>query len=142
LSENFQFNTAISELMKLTNALQDCANKTSISYREGIESLLIMLAPFAPHLSEELWSRLGHGDSIHRQKWLEYDPSALMVDEITLVVQINGKVRDNLLVPVNLSEQELQEYAKNAPQVQKHLQGKEIKKVIVVPNKLVNLVVG
>lgn len=142
LTENFQFNTAISELMKLTNALQECTHKTSITYREGIESLLIMLAPFAPHISEELWSKLGHRDSIHQQRWLTYDPAALAVDEITLVVQVNGKVRDNILVPVNLSQEELTEYAKNAPAVQKYLAGKEIKKVIVVPNKLVNLVVG
>lgn len=142
LTENFQFNTAISELMKLTNALQECTHKTSITYREGIESLLIMLAPFAPHISEELWSKLGHRDSIHQQRWLTYDPAALAVNEITLVVQVNGKVRDNILVPVNLSQEELTEYAKNAPAVQKYLAGKEIKKVIVVPNKLVNLVVG
>jgi len=141
LTENFQFNTAISELMKLANALQDCPNKTSSTYREGIEALLIMLAPLAPHLSEELWSMLGHTNSIHTQQWLEYDSSALVVDEITLVVQINGKVRDNLLVPANLSKEELEEYAKTAPQVQKYLAGKEVKKVVVVPNKLVNLVV-
>jgi leucyl-tRNA synthetase len=141
LRENFQFNTAISELMKLANALQDCSQKTSSTYREGIETLLILLAPLAPHLSEELWSKLGHTDSIHQQKWRDYDPSALIVDEITLVIQINGKVRDNLLVPANLSKQELEEYAKTAPQVQKYLDGKEIKKVIVVPNKLVNLVI-
>jgi leucyl-tRNA synthetase len=141
LRENFQFNTAISELMKLANTLQDCSQKTSSTYREGVETLLILLAPLAPHLSEELWSRLGHTSSIHQQKWLDYDPSALIVDEITLVIQINGKVRDNLLVPANLSKQELEKYAKTAPQVQKYLDGKEIKKVIVVPNKLVNLVI-
>ncbi|MFN3926928.1 MAG: leucine--tRNA ligase [Pseudanabaenaceae cyanobacterium] len=141
LTDNFQFNTAISELMKLANSLQDCDDKTTITYREGVETLLILLAPFAPHISEELWARLGHSHSIHQQQWLAYDPSALEVEEITLVVQVNGKVRDNIQVPANLSQDELAQYAQTAPQVQKYLDGKPIKKVIVVPNKLVNLVV-
>ncbi|MEB3161381.1 MAG: leucine--tRNA ligase, partial [Synechocystis sp.] len=142
LDGDYQFNTAISELMKLSNALSaaDCSN--SPVYQEGIEALLQLLAPFAPHLAEELWHLLGYETSIHRQPWLSYDPEALVVDEITLVIQVMGKTRGTIAVPASADKAQLEELARNSDLGQKHLQGKTIKKVIVVPGKLVNFVVA
>jgi leucyl-tRNA synthetase len=139
----YQLNTAISEMMKLSNALQDAEDKSSATFLEGIETLLTLLAPFAPHISEELWSLIGNEDSIHLQPWLTHDPDALTVDEITLVIQINGKVRGSLQVPSSASndKQALEEYARSSDAAQKYLEGKEIKKVIAVVGKLVNFVV-
>jgi leucyl-tRNA synthetase len=142
LEGDYQFNTAISELMKLSNALSSATCLESAVYREGIETLLRLLAPFAPHLSEELWHQLGHGTSIHQQAWLAHDPEALAVEEITLVIQVLGKTRGTILVPAGASKEELEVYARNADVAQKYLEGKEIKKVIVVPGKLVNFVVS
>jgi leucyl-tRNA synthetase len=140
----YQLNTAISEMMKLSNALQDAEDKSSATFLECIETLLTLLAPFAPHIAEELWSLIGHTDSIHLQPWLTHDPNALIVDEITLVIQINGKVRGSLQVPSSASndKQALEEYARSSEAAQKYLEGKEIKKVIAVPGKLVNFVVA
>ncbi|MFN8748897.1 MAG: leucine--tRNA ligase [Pseudanabaena sp.] len=139
----YQLNTAISELMKLSNALQDAEDKSSATFLEGIETLLTLLAPFAPHIAEELWLLIGHTESIHSQSWLTYDPDALTVDEITLVIQINGKVRGSLQVPSSASndKQALEEYARSSSAAKRYLEGKEIKKVIAVPKKLVNFVV-
>jgi leucyl-tRNA synthetase len=142
LDGEYQFNTAVSELMKLSNALTDAACKDSPVYAEGIESLLILLAPFAPHIAEELWSGLGHEDSIHRQSWLTVDPDALVADEITLVIQINGKTRGALQAPAQLSKEELEQFARESDIAQRYMEGKTIKKAIVVPGKLVNFVVG
>jgi leucyl-tRNA synthetase len=141
LTGDYQLNTAISELMKLSNALQDCKAKTSATYTEGIETLLRLMAPFAPHITDELWALLGHSESIHLQSWLEVDPAALIVDEITLVIQVNGKTRGNIQVPAGADKAALEEYARNSPIAQKYLEGKEIKKAIAVPGKLVNFVV-
>jgi leucyl-tRNA synthetase len=129
--------------MKLSNALQDAEDKSSATFLEGVETLLTLLAPFAPHIAEELWSLIGHTNSIHLQPWLTHDPDALTVDEITLVIQINGKVRGSLQVPSSASndKQALEEYARSSSAAQKYLEGKEIKKVIAVPGKLVNFVV-
>ncbi len=139
----YQLNTAISEMMKLSNALQDAEDKSSATFLEGIETLLTLLAPFAPHIAEELWLLIGNEGSIHLQPCLTYDPDALTVDEITLVIQINGKVRGSLQVPSSASndKQALEEYARSSSAAQKYLEGKEIKKVIAVPGKLVNFVV-
>jgi leucyl-tRNA synthetase len=142
LEGEYQFNTAVSELMKLSNALAETKSKESPIYREGIEALLILLAPFAPHLAEELWQQLGYSNSIHQQSWLSHDPEALVLDEITLVIQIMGKTRGTIQVSANSSKEELEKAALESEVAQKHLAGKEIKKVIVVPGKLVNFVVA
>jgi leucyl-tRNA synthetase len=142
LEGEYQFNTAVSELMKLSNALKEASCKDSPVYQEGIEALIILLAPFAPHLAEELWQQLGHNDSVHHQSWLKVDPDALVVDEITLVIQIMGKTRGTIQVPANLNKAELEKYALQSEMAQRYLEGKEVKKVIVVPNKLVNFVVS
>ena len=142
LTGDYQFNTAVSELMKLSNALKDAKCETSPVYKEGIETLVLLLAPFAPHIAEELWHSLGHTESVHQQRWREVDPSALVVDEITLVVQIMGKTRGTIEVPAGSDKSALEKYATESDIAQKYLEGKEVKKVIVVPNKLVNFVVA
>ncbi|GFE70972.1 leucine--tRNA ligase [Chroococcus sp. FPU101] len=142
LEDEYQFNTAVSELMKLSNAINEAKCYDSAVYKESVETLLILLAPFAPHLAEELWHTLGYTDSIHHQNWPKVDPSALEVDEITLVIQIMGKTRGTIQVPSSADKQALEQYARNSEVAQRHLEGKEIKKVIVVPGKLVNFVVA
>ena len=141
LEGDYQFNTAVSELMKLSNTLNDAKSINSGVYQEGIETLLILLAPFAPHIAEELWHNLGHENSIHLQTWPEVDPDALVVDEITLVIQIRGKTRGTIQVPANSSKEELEKLARDSDIGKRNLEGKEVKKVIVVPGKLVNFVV-
>ena len=142
LTGDYQFNTAVSELMKLSNALKDAKCPTSPVYKEGIETLVLLLAPFAPHIAEELWHSLGNSSSVHQQQWREVDKSALTVDEITLVVQIMGKTRGTIQVPAGSDKTALEKYATESDIAQKYIEGKEIKKVIVVPNKLVNFVVA
>ncbi|HSM82557.1 MAG TPA: leucine--tRNA ligase, partial [Nodosilinea sp.] len=139
---DYQFNTAVSELMKLSNALTDCAAKDAAVYAEGIRALVLLLAPFAPHLADELWHQLGHTGSVHRAPWPVFDPSALVADEITLVIQIMGKTRGTLEVPADSDRAALEQYARQSEVAQRYLEGKEIKKVIVVPGKLVNFVVA
>lgn len=142
LQDDYQFNTGVSELMKLSNALTDATCKESPIYAEGIATLILLLAPFAPHIAEELWQLIGNSDSIHIQSWPQVDTSALVADEITLVIQVMGKKRDILVVPAQSDKAELEKYARESEVVQQYLEGKEIKKVIVVPGKLVNFVVG
>jgi leucyl-tRNA synthetase len=127
--------------MKLSNALADASCKDSPIYAEGVQALVTMLAPFAPHIAEELWHLLGHDNSVHTANWSTYDPEALIADEITLVIQINGKKRGDLQVSAQLSKAELEKYALDSEVAQRHIQGKTIKKAIVVPGKLVNFVI-
>jgi leucyl-tRNA synthetase len=141
LEGDYQLNTAVSELMKLSNALGDGKCFDSPVYGEGIETLLQLLAPFAPHIAEELWHQLGHVDSIHLQSWPNVDPSALEVDEITLVIQISGKTRGTIQVPANADKTTLETLARESEIAQRYIEGKEIKKAIVVPGKLVNFVI-
>ncbi|MCV3213108.1 leucine--tRNA ligase [Plectonema radiosum NIES-515] len=142
LEGDYQFNTAISELMKLSNALADASCKDSPIYSEGIQTLVMLLAPFAPHITEELWHLLGNSDSVHTQPWLKFDPAALIADEITLVIQIMGKTRGSIQVPAQADKVALEKYARESEIAQRYIEGKEIKKVIVVPGKLVNFVIG
>jgi leucyl-tRNA synthetase len=142
LEGDYQFNTAISELMKLSNAITDANCKDSPVYAEGIKALILLLAPFAPHIAEELWQQLGNTKSVHVQNWLKFNPAALIVDEITLVIQINGKKRGDLQAPASLDKIGLEQFARESEVTQRHIEGKEIKKVIVVPGKLVNFVLA
>ncbi|MBE9126161.1 MULTISPECIES: leucine--tRNA ligase [unclassified Coleofasciculus] len=141
LEDEYQFNTAVSELMKLSNALTDADCKNSPVYAEGIETLIVLLAPFAPHIAEELWHGIGHTDSVHGQGWRKADAGALVVDEIPLVIQVNGKLRGTIQVPAQADKQALEQYARKSEAAQRYIEGKEVKKVIVVPGKLVNFVV-
>ncbi|WP_026733369.1 leucine--tRNA ligase [Fischerella sp. PCC 9605] len=138
----YQFNTAISELMKLSNALTDATCKDSPVYAEGIQTLVVMLAPFAPHIADELWHLLGNTNSVHTEAWPKYDSAALVADEINLVIQIMGKTRGAIQVPAQADKAELERYACESEVGKRYLEGKEIKKVIVVPGKLINFVLG
>lgn len=142
LEGDYQFNTAVSELMKLSNALTDVDCKASPIYREGVETLLLLMAPFAPHIAEELWHALGHTPSIHQQSWPQLDASALVADEITLVIQIMGKTRGTIQVPASSNREELERQARESAVGHRYLNGKTVKKVIVVPGKLINFVVA
>ena len=142
LDGDYQFNTAVAELMKLSNALTSSDCSDSPVYREGIETLVLLLAPFAPHIAEELWQSIGKTASVHLQPWPEVDPAALVADEITLVIQIMGKTRGTIQVPATADKAALEQHARESEVAQRYLQGKEIKKTIVVPGKLVNFVVS
>ena len=137
----FRFNTAISSVMELLNLVRSPGEVHPAVLREAVESILILIAPIVPHFSEELWSRLGHEESIFRASWPEVEPSALGVEEVTIAVQVNGKVRSRLTVPVDGEEEAIEQAALADEKVRKHLEGKEVVKVIVIPGRLVNVVV-
>ncbi|MFS8777069.1 leucine--tRNA ligase [Synechococcus sp. W70.1] len=139
--EEYQFNTAIAELMKLSNALAEAGIPDSPVYAEGIRTLVLLLAPFAPHIAEELWQALGGTDSVHRQSWPSYDPAVLVADTVTIVVQVNGKLRGSFEAPADVTPEEQERLALQSEAAQKYLQGATPKKVVVVPKKLVNVVV-
>jgi len=139
---DYQFNTAISELMKLSNGLTDTVCQNSPIYGEGMRTLVVLLAPFAPHIADELWYLLGNSESVHRQNWPAFDPDALVVDEVTLVIQIMGKTRGVIQVPSQAGQAELEQYARESEAFDRYVAGKEVKKVIVVPGKLVNFVLS
>lgn len=144
IGDRFMFNTAISSIMELVNAFyafQDKADTNPALLKEVIESLLLLLAPFAPHITEELWELTGHTSSIHKEKWPVYDGAAIVQDEIEIVLQINGKVREKLVIPNGLDRAEMEKLARSSEKVQTWIEGKDIVKVIAVPNKLVNIVV-
>lgn len=142
--EDLQFNTIVSSLMELLNevnkAKQQGAGGTS-AWDEVMRMYLCMLAPVAPHISEEIWERLGLPYSIHTQTWPELDEQAAAEEMITLVVQVNGKVRDRITIPVGLTEEEAKARALSSDIIQRLLEGKEARQVIVVPGRLVNIVV-
>lgn len=142
LEGEYQFNTAVSEMMKLSNALTDAKCKDSPIYAEGINTLIRLLAPFAPHMADELWQLIGNSESVHTQTWPMVDASALVTDEITLVIQVMGKTRGTIQVPSGADKAALENFARESDLAKRHLEGKEIKKVIVVPGKLVNFVVA
>ena len=141
----FNFNTAISAIMELVNGLyqyREVAGYNKAVMAEAVDTLVLLLAPFIPHVTEELWQDLGHGESVHKQKWPVVDEAALVADEVTVIVQVNGKVRDKILMPVNLDKAETEKMVLAQPKIAEILTGKEVKKVVVVPDKLVNVVVG
>nr|MBA3923202.1 class I tRNA ligase family protein [Nostocaceae cyanobacterium] len=142
MNGDYQFNTAISELMKLSNALTDASCKDSPIYVEGIHRLILLLAPFAPHIADELWHLLGNTDSVHTQTWPSFEEAALVADEITLVIQVMGKTRGSIQVPAQADRAALEKYARSSEIAVRHIGDQEIKKVIVVPGKLVNFVLG
>jgi len=144
VSNRFNFNTAISAIMELVNACysyREQSEQNSAVIKEAIQALVILLAPFAPHITEELWEEMGNKDSVHLQPYPQVDPAALVLDEITVVIQVNGKVRDRLEVPAGLEARALEEKALAEPRIRQVLEGKQVVKVISVPDKLVNIVV-
>ena len=144
LGERFNFNTAISTIMELVNAFYKFQNNDKLNpglAREVSVNLIKMLAPFVPHITEELWAELGFEGSVHQQKWPKYDEAATQKDEVEIVLQINGKVRDRIMIPANISKEEMEQAAKDNQRVQELTEGKTIVKMICVPKKLVNIVV-
>jgi leucyl-tRNA synthetase len=143
--ENFEFNTIISGLMELMNEMykaREAGVAGTPEWEEAVEIYLKMLAPVAPHIAEELWtSQLGKPYSIHQQRWPEVDEKAAWEDSIEIPVQVNGKVRDRVVVPAGASEEEIKASALASEQVQKYLEGREPRKVIVANKRLVNVVV-
>ena len=138
--ENFRFNTAISALMILVNEMQRAAYELN---HGSVRTLLLLLAPFAPHITEELWHCVTPGvtQSVHNQKWPEYDPKLTEEEKIQLIIQINSRVRDKVEAPADISEEEAKALALKRENVRKWLEGKKIKKMIFVPKKLVNIVI-
>jgi len=142
--EAFAFNTIIAGLMEFTNALQK-ARQTAVygteAWEEAVETLMLLLAPCCPHIAEDLWARTGRPYSVHRQSWPEFDAGLAAEETITLVVQVNGKLRAKLDVPADIAEEAAREAALADENVVRHIEGKEVRKVIYVPGRLVNLVV-
>ena len=146
--ERFQFNTSVAALMELMNEVQgafpakDGALVTDYPCltSEIIETLTLLMAPFTPHMSEELWQLLVHKGTTYKAQWPKYDPQVAANKEITLVVQINGKLRDRITVPADISDEDLKKTALNSEKVKEHLVGVNVKKVVVIPKKLVNIV--
>jgi leucyl-tRNA synthetase len=136
--EHFQFNTAIAALMEFYNFLD--GRKTKMS-RRSFEALVLLLSPFVPHFAEELWARLGHSQTLLKEPWPRYDASALKADKVTVVVQINGKLRGKAELSPEASEAEVMQVVREDSKIQQYLEGKQIAKTIFVPGKLLNLVV-
>ena len=138
-----QFNTVVAALMELQNELSQARSQGGMgtpAWREAQEIYLKMLAPVAPHIADELWERMGKGGSIHLQPWPEVDEKAAAAEEITLVVQVNGKLRDRITVPVGIEDDEARRIALDSEGASRFLEGKEVRQVIVVPGRLVNIV--
>jgi leucyl-tRNA synthetase len=132
------FNTAVAAMMELSNALQKASGP---SRDEGITTLILLLAPFAPHITEELWHRRGGAASVHLQSWPKFDPKLAAATNVTIVIQVSGKLRDRIEVPAGTPKAELERLALRSPKVQAAMNGGTPSKVIVVPDRLVNVVV-
>ncbi len=135
--ESFKFNTAISAMMILANAME----KEEKINKEAYEKFLIILAPFAPHLTEEIWSGLGYGESIFKETWPKYDPDLIFDEKIKLVLQVNGKVRDTIEADADITEEEAKKIALASEKIKKWIEDKEVLKTVYVKGKLVNIVV-
>ena len=142
--ESFSFNTYIANLMELNNAMlkaRETAAYGTEAWEEAVEALLLMLAPACPHIAEEMWARTGRPYSIHQQPWPVWDPEVAAEETITLPVQVNGKVRDRIQVPVDIDDETARALALETEGAQRHMADKQVVKVIVVPGRLVNIVV-
>jgi leucyl-tRNA synthetase len=150
LEDSFHFNTALAALMELQNALgrfQDqlpprAGDPRLLAFSEGVRALLTMLAPFAPHMAEELWEMLGHTGSIFREPWPTADPALALDESVEVVVQVNGKVRARLQVARGQTEARLKTLALEEPRIRQWVEGRVVRKVVVIPEKLVNIVVA
>jgi leucyl-tRNA synthetase len=145
LDGGFHFNTAISSIMELVNESYDLIGKSadaggSTVLNEAVESLIVLLAPFVPHIAEEMWQSMGKKNSIFRSSWPVFDEAAIVENVVTMPVQINGKLRSTIEVSVDIKEEALKDLVLADPKVNKWITGKTVKKFIVVPKKLVNIV--
>ena len=140
--KNNQFNTAISELMKFYNSISSNLNHVNKDLRrEALMKFCILLAPFAPHISDEIWHLIGNSKSVHLEKWPVFDEDALKENSYELVIQINGKVRDKINVEINISDDEIKEKTLIRPNVKKWIDNKTIRKIIIVKGRIINIVV-
>ena len=142
-TERFKFNTALAALMEYTNSLNQAWERKGIlseEWNDAIEKLLLLLAPSAPHVADELWERTGHTGSVHAEALPEWDPKLAADEVVTLVVQVNGRVRDKVEVPADIAEDAATTIALESQRVAPHIEGKQIARVIYVPGKLVNIV--
>ena len=142
-AERFQFNTSIARIMELVNALYkyDANRKNNALFIDTVKDMLKLMAPFAPHLSEELWEKMGQPYSIFNQQWPQWEEGALVRDEVEIVIQLNGKIKEKIMLPSGLDKAGTEEAALNNSKVRALLEGKTIVKVIAVPGRLVNIVV-
>jgi leucyl-tRNA synthetase len=149
IERDFHFNTAISAVMELVNALyafeaaapdRMAAGERAALLREAIETVLLLLGPFSPHVTEELWEHLGHTESLFKQPWPTPDAAALARQEVTVVLQVDGKVRSRLTLEIDAAEERVQGLALADDKVRSWLQGRQVERVVVVPNRLVNVV--
>lgn len=141
ISIRFNFNTAISCVMELVNGLYSYKGSNNALISEAAKDLIIMLAPFVPHITEELWEMAGGEGSVHDQSWISYDETALVKDEVEMVVQINGKVKAKMMISTTSSDDEIKEVVLANDKVKEFTEGKQIVKFIVVKGKLINIVV-
>lgn len=144
LSDKFGFNTAIAALMELINDLykyKELDDRNDAVIKEAIEVVVVILAPFAPHLGEELWAMIGKEASIFDIAWPKYDESAIQLDEVEIIVQVNGKVRNKINAPVGIDQDAMKDLALNDEKIKEFIEGKNVVKVIAIPSKLVNIVV-
>jgi leucyl-tRNA synthetase len=143
--EKFHFNTMLSSLMEFSNYLSRIKESGIVSdslWREAVSHFLRLLAPSAPHVAEELWNRTGHPYSVHNQSWPEYAEELAREEEITLVIQVNGKLRDKVLVSASISEAEAKELALGRERVKAYISGKGLTRIIYAPRRVVNIVVA
>ena len=139
------FNTAIAAVMELLNAINKLEDNSELARavrHEALMSSVLMLSPMMPHICHRLWQELGQDGAIIDAPWPPVDETALVQDSIEMVVQVNGKLRDKLSVPANAAKDEIEQLARTSDKVEKHIAGKQVRKVIVVPGKLINIVVG
>jgi leucyl-tRNA synthetase len=142
--KNFRFNTALAALMECNNAMikqQNTPVARSATYRKTLETMMQLLAPLAPHITEELWHLTGHTGSIHSTEWPSYDEALTLDETFTLVVQVNGKVRERIEAPADISEEEVRELVLNNARIQSFIGDGTVQKVIYVPGRLANIVV-
>jgi leucyl-tRNA synthetase len=148
VQDRFHFNTAVAAIMELINQLyqfpieqaQDAPTQQAL--REAAETIALLLSPFTPHIAEELWRQLGHADGVLLHPWPVHDLSLAQEPELTVVVQVNGRVRSRLTVPASIADDDLREAALHHERVQEWVVGRTVRNVIVVPQKLVNIVVA
>jgi leucyl-tRNA synthetase len=135
----------LAALMEFTNYLGRIQEQGTVSpslWTEAVTNLLLLLAPTAPHLAEELWTETGHAYSVHNQPWPKWDEGLAKEEEVTMVIQVNGKLRDKVTVPVSITEAEARELALNQEKIKAYIDEKKVSRIIYIPQKLVNIVIG
>jgi len=141
--EAFKYNTAIAKLMTLTNATSTAVREHGVrgeAVQEALETIQVLLSPIAPHIAEELWHRLGRDGFVSEQSWPTYDPTLLVEETRRIAVQVDGKLRDTMLLGAGASAQEAEAAARDLPNIARHIESREVVKVVWVPNRLINFV--